>query len=302
MKSCVHMLVKFTIKKKKIRIYHLHRRRVCGRDLADEDDDSRWCLMKMTTRFSTLLLCCLLLTVCESGASPVVGIVGQHVTLTCTYDVLKHGRLSACWSRGYLPVLGCGNQIISTNGSSVRAKSIRYSLLGRLEAGNISLTILDAKKEDAGQYGCRVMVNGIFNDEKYYIKLIIKDAPQTTTLKTDMSTDRVAAGSTAAQMTSSVGLQTSSSSNIKTENEHGSVPTSMVVMGVLFGLILFVTIAIAIGAISKRRRRLTKIHQQQPSVPSVRFSSLSSPLHLQHQAAVVENIYQMAGDEYDYLP
>ncbi|XP_061608441.1 T-cell immunoglobulin and mucin domain-containing protein 4-like isoform X2 [Phyllopteryx taeniolatus] len=242
--------------------------------------------MKMTTRFSTLLLCCLLLTVCESGASPVVGIMGQHVTLTCTYDVVKHGPLSACWSRGYLPLLGCGNQIISTNGSSVRANSRRYKLLGRLEAGNISLTILDAKKEDAGEYGCRVMINGIFNDKKYHIKLIIKDAPQTTTLKTDMSTDRVAAGSTAAQRTSS----------------HGSVPMSMVVMGVLFGFILFVTIAVVIGVISKRRRRLTKIHQQQPSVPSVRFSSLSSALHLQHQAAVVENIYQMAGDEYDYLP
>ncbi|XP_061608440.1 T-cell immunoglobulin and mucin domain-containing protein 4-like isoform X1 [Phyllopteryx taeniolatus] len=258
--------------------------------------------MKMTTRFSTLLLCCLLLTVCESGASPVVGIMGQHVTLTCTYDVVKHGPLSACWSRGYLPLLGCGNQIISTNGSSVRANSRRYKLLGRLEAGNISLTILDAKKEDAGEYGCRVMINGIFNDKKYHIKLIIKDAPQTTTLKTDMSTDRVAAGSTAAQRTSSVGLQNSSSSNIKTKNEHGSVPMSMVVMGVLFGFILFVTIAVVIGVISKRRRRLTKIHQQQPSVPSVRFSSLSSALHLQHQAAVVENIYQMAGDEYDYLP
>lgn len=43
-------------------------------------------------------------------------------------------------------------------------------------------------------------------------------------------------------------------------------------------------------------------HQQLPSVPSVHFSSTSSSLHLHHQPAAVDNIYQMDTDEYDYLP
>ncbi|XP_061659410.1 hepatitis A virus cellular receptor 1 [Syngnathoides biaculeatus] len=253
--------------------------------------------MKMTTRFSTLILCCLL-TVCESGTPRVVGTVGQNITLTCRYDVIKHGRMPACWSQGTLPWSGCAKEIISTDGSRVMVKNQRYRMLGRLEAGNVPLTILNVKKEDAGVYGCRVKVSGIFNDEKNHIKLIIKDAPQTSTLKTDLLTDGVAVGSTAAQTTSLEGLQTSSSIKIIIQNERRNGPRSMLLMGVFFGLTLFVAIAGVVAIVGRRRRRLTKIHQQPAFVPSVRFSSSSLPPNLQHRAAAVENVYQTEGDDY----
>ncbi|XP_019723971.1 T-cell immunoglobulin and mucin domain-containing protein 4-like isoform X2 [Hippocampus comes] len=258
--------------------------------------------MKMRTRFSTVLLCCLL-TVCESSPSSVRGIAGQDVTLSCTYDIIKHGSSWVCWVRGALPMIGCGLQIAKTNGVSVTEESDRYKLLGRLEDGNVSLTILNARKEDAGVYGCRVQVPGPFNDEKHSIELIIMDAPQSTTLKTVLSAESIAAVSTAAQMTSSEGFKTSSSSiDFKTKTEKGDIPGSMVAIGVLFGLILFGAVISIIIAGRRRRQRLTKIHQQLPSVPSVYFSSTSSSLHLHHQPTAVDNIYQMDTDEYDYLP
>lgn len=103
------------------------------------------------------------------------GIAGQDVTLSCTYDITTHGSLWVCWSRGALPRSGCGLQIAATNGVSVTEESDRYKLLGRLEDGNVSLTILNARKEDAGVYGCRMQVPGPFNDEKHSIELIIMD-------------------------------------------------------------------------------------------------------------------------------
>ncbi|XP_051903171.1 T-cell immunoglobulin and mucin domain-containing protein 4-like isoform X1 [Hippocampus zosterae] len=196
---------------------------------------------------------------------------------------------------------GCSPQIAETNGESVTEESDRYKLLGRLEDGNVSLTILNARVEDAGVYSCRVHVPGIFNDEKHSIELIIMDAPQSTTLKTDMFAGSIAAVSTAAQMTSSQGFNTSSSSiDIKTKTEKRDIQGCMVATGVIFGLILFgAVISIIIG---RRRQRLTKIHQQLPSVLSAHFSSTSSSLHLHNQPAAVDNIYQMDTDEYDYLP
>ncbi|XP_077360906.1 uncharacterized protein LOC144006103 [Festucalex cinctus] len=257
--------------------------------------------MKMKTRFSALLLCCLL-AACESSPLSVVGIAGQSVTLTCTYNIAKHKPMPACWSRGALPSWGCGSQVIAaTDGFHVTAESGRYRMLGRLENGNVSLTVLDAKKEDAGVYGCRVEIPGWFNDEKHAIQLIIMDARQSTTLKTDVSPASIATTTKAAQMTSSESIQTSSSLiGTKTKPEKHSVIGAMIATGVLFGLILFGAIIVVI--VVRRRHRLTKIHQQLPSVPSVSFSSTSSSLHLHHQAAAVDNIYQMDTDEYDYLP
>ncbi|XP_077402802.1 hepatitis A virus cellular receptor 1 homolog isoform X2 [Vanacampus margaritifer] len=212
--------------------------------------------MKMRTRFSMVLLCCLL-AACESGSSLVEGVVGQSVTLTCTYDIAKHGVLSACWSLGAMPRFGCGSQIAATDGDHVTEESGRYKMLGRLEGGDVSLTILDAKKQDAGEYSCRVEVPGLFNDEKHSIELIIMDAPQTTTLKTDVSTKSIATTSKAVQMTSSEGLQNSSSLNgIKTKLEKHSITGSMVAIGVIFGLILVGAVIIAIIVISSFRASL----------------------------------------------
>ncbi|XP_068509273.1 hepatitis A virus cellular receptor 1 homolog isoform X2 [Syngnathus scovelli] len=256
---------------------------------------------KMRTRFIAVLFCCLL-TVCDSESKSKSSIVGQNVTLTCKYDIRKHGPVDACWGRGNVPFTGCKDQIVATNGSTVTQQSSKYKLLGQLKNGDVSLTILNVTKEDAGKYGCRVMVPGLFNDEKHDFQLIIKDAPQTTTLKTVTYAKSISTPSATktpnqtVQMTSSEGLQTSSSSiSFKTERD---VPAWGVATGVLFGLILLGA-AIIIIIISRRKQRRNKIHQQHPSVHSVHFSSTLSSSH--HEAAAADNIYQMDTNEYDTI-
>ncbi|XP_037126558.1 T-cell immunoglobulin and mucin domain-containing protein 4-like isoform X6 [Syngnathus acus] len=222
---------------------------------------------KMRTRFIAVLFCCLL-TVGESESKS--SIAGQNVTLTCTYDIRKHGRVAACWGRGDLLMFGCKDQIVATDGLRVTQQSPKYKLLGRLTNGDVSLTILNVKKEDAGKYACRVEVFGMFNDEKHNFELIIKDAPQTTTLQTftyakSISTpDATKTPNQTVQVTSSEGLQTSSSS-ISFKTEKRDVPAWGVAMGVLFGLIL---LGAAIIIIIIRQKKAAP--QQNSSAASVR--------------------------------
>uniref|UniRef100_A0A3Q3BXR6 Hepatitis A virus cellular receptor 2 homolog n=1 Tax=Haplochromis burtoni TaxID=8153 RepID=A0A3Q3BXR6_HAPBU len=108
----------------------------------------------------------------------VVGHTGQDVTLPCKYDRKYHGALSACWQRGEIPTRGCSNQLISTDGLRVLTRaSSRYELLGRLEDGDVALTIMNLTEGDAGRYGCRVEIPGPFNDDKQYIDLTVVDDP-----------------------------------------------------------------------------------------------------------------------------
>ncbi|XP_059397977.1 hepatitis A virus cellular receptor 1 isoform X3 [Carassius carassius] len=86
---------------------------------------------------------------------------------------------------GDIPNMGCGNEIIGSDGDKVvRTQSSRYQLEGRIKHGDVSLTILNVKKTDSGKYGCRIHVPGLFNDEKYYVHLIVKDAIIPTTWET----------------------------------------------------------------------------------------------------------------------
>ncbi|KAM8741147.1 hepatitis A virus cellular receptor 1 homolog isoform 2-T2 [Acanthopagrus schlegelii] len=123
-------------------------------------------------------------SVSEFGSISVVGQTGQNVTLSCKYDFKYYGALAVCWGRGALPSRGCTNQLISTDGRRViegtRASS-RYQLLGRLDEGDVSLTILNLTDSDAGRYGCRVEIPGWYNDGKHHFDLTIETAPQTTT-------------------------------------------------------------------------------------------------------------------------
>ena len=52
--------------------------------------------------------------------------------------------------------------------------SSRYQLLGRLDEGDVSLTILNLRDSDAGRYGCRVEIPGWFNDDKHHFDLTIE--------------------------------------------------------------------------------------------------------------------------------
>uniref|UniRef100_A0A8C7CQ78 Immunoglobulin subtype domain-containing protein n=1 Tax=Oncorhynchus kisutch TaxID=8019 RepID=A0A8C7CQ78_ONCKI len=54
-------------------------------------------------------------------------------------------------------------------------------LFGVLKTGDVSLTILNVTEKDSGQYGCRVHVYGLWNDEKYHVNLNIEKAPVPTT-------------------------------------------------------------------------------------------------------------------------
>ncbi|KAM9348487.1 uncharacterized protein ABDE67_010522 [Symphorus nematophorus] len=138
-----------------------------------------------------LLLLLLLLTVSEGGSSSsVVGRTGEDVTLTCKYDIKSNGVRSVCWGRGQIPNSGCSNQLISTDGHEATAGvSGRYQLLGRLDEGDVSLTILNLTETDAGRYGCRVDIYGWFNDEKHHFDLTVEPAPTVTTTTAQRGSD-----------------------------------------------------------------------------------------------------------------
>lgn len=114
--------------------------------------------------------------VCKCRALTIYGFEGQDVTLPCKYDSRYHGICDICWMRGNIPNNGCGNQIIYANDKAVVSQdNMRYQLNGALQKGEASLTILSARKSDAGKYGCRVHVPGWFNDKKIVVYLEIRE-------------------------------------------------------------------------------------------------------------------------------
>lgn len=101
---------------------------------------------------------------------------GETVILPCKYDRKYHGKCAICWMIGDIPNMGCGKEIIGSDGDKVVwKKSFRYQLEGEIQHGDVSLTILNIKKTDSGKYGCRIHVPGLFNDEMYYVHLIVND-------------------------------------------------------------------------------------------------------------------------------
>ncbi|TDH05128.1 hypothetical protein EPR50_G00140280 [Perca flavescens] len=254
-----------------------------------------------------LVLLLALLTVSECDGSTVVGRTGENVTLACKYDIKYYKALPVCWGRGEIPLSGCGNQIISTDGHKEKNRvSSRYKLLGRLGDGDVSLTILNVTETDAGPYGCRVDIPGWFNDDKHRFILSVERAPQTTTSTTlnETSTEQTAASYTTGQMSLTELLLTSSPSSMKAEESSGG---NVVLLCVLAGLVTLVTAGVAFFIIASRTRRLNEMPQQQQQFnSSVLFNSTSSTLHLHSQGSAVENIYQIDGGgdggEYEYCP
>ncbi|XP_056588109.1 hepatitis A virus cellular receptor 1 isoform X1 [Triplophysa dalaica] len=110
---------------------------------------------------------------------------GERATLPCKYDSRYHGKCHICWMKGDIPKMGCGDEIIASDGYKVvRRTSHRYQLTGDIPHGDVSLTISNIQKKDSGKYGCRIHVPGWFNDETYNVNLIVKDAPTPTTQET----------------------------------------------------------------------------------------------------------------------
>ncbi|KAK0135581.1 Hepatitis A virus cellular receptor 1 [Merluccius polli] len=131
-----------------------------------------------------LLLCLLTVAECDLIVS---GTVGNNVTLPCKYDVTHNSIVPICWGRGDLPNSKCNNQLISTDYAKVSKDSLessRYRLLGDLEKGDVSLTILNVSELDSGLYGCRVEIYGWFNDHKNHIELKVQKATEPITFRT----------------------------------------------------------------------------------------------------------------------
>ncbi|XP_063341472.1 hepatitis A virus cellular receptor 1 homolog [Pelmatolapia mariae] len=151
---------------------------------------------------AAVVLLLLLLSVCECDSVEVKGHTGQDVILPCKYDRKYHGALSVCWQRGELPTRGCSNQLISTDGLRVETRApSRYQLLGRLEDGDVSLTIMNLTEGDAGRYGCKVEIPGPFNDEKHHIDLTVVDDLSGTTAPHILTTITTVVGQTGSDVT-----------------------------------------------------------------------------------------------------
>ncbi|XP_074148010.1 hepatitis A virus cellular receptor 1 homolog isoform X2 [Sminthopsis crassicaudata] len=137
--------------------------------------------MMLSSLFSCILM--VLLTAGTSESARIVrGIVGQSVTLPCTYSVHK-GVNTMCWGRGWCPLNKCSNEIIWTDGHKVTFQhSNRYHLKENVSQGIVSLTIENVTKADAGFYCCRVEIAGWFNDQRITMTLKVEQVSSTPVL------------------------------------------------------------------------------------------------------------------------
>ncbi|OCT88127.1 hepatitis A virus cellular receptor 1 homolog [Xenopus laevis] len=111
----------------------------------------------------------------EVGAEHVRGSVGGKVTLPCTYYVTG-GTTSMCWGLGHCPKFKCLNLILKTDGKKViQHQSEKYTLLGNITRGDVSLTITQMNLSDSGTYCCRVETPGLFNDQKMEIQVSVDE-------------------------------------------------------------------------------------------------------------------------------
>ncbi|XP_036051105.1 hepatitis A virus cellular receptor 1 homolog [Onychomys torridus] len=125
----------------------------------------------------------LLLPGAVSSHRVVKGVVGDPVTLPCTYSTSR-GITTTCWGRGACSAFNCVNMIIETNGYRVTYQwSSRYQLKGRISGGIVSLTIENAVQSDSGVYCCRVKIPGWFNDQISTFSLEVKPEIPTTTAR-----------------------------------------------------------------------------------------------------------------------
>ncbi|XP_068129165.1 hepatitis A virus cellular receptor 1 homolog isoform X2 [Hyperolius riggenbachi] len=123
---------------------------------------------------------CLLLVRGVLASADVTGWAGGAVTLPCTYPA-DDWVTTMCWGRGSCPNSWCNEEIIRTDGHKVtKRKSDRYQLLGNIERRNVSLTIRNLAKEDAGVYCCRVEIHGWFNDQTHETQVTVHEAPSHT--------------------------------------------------------------------------------------------------------------------------
>ncbi|XP_051734636.1 hepatitis A virus cellular receptor 1 isoform X4 [Ctenopharyngodon idella] len=244
--------------------------------------------------FTSWILC--YLTICNCSDVIVQSFEGESVTLPCKYDSKYHGKCQICWMRGDIPNMGCGDEIIATDGDKVvRKKSGKYQMVGEIPHGDVSLTIRNIGKTDSGKYGCRIHVPGLFNDEMYYVHLIVEDEKN----KTQENSSFVSSSN--APESSTIGLWTSDITYAKTTVEDpelspvehkDSVNASAVIVPVILLLLaLIVIVGILIWKQKKKTRAALDITQN--SDISVIYSNSGSSVGLYNREMAVENIYQI---------
>ncbi|XP_060096235.1 T-cell immunoglobulin and mucin domain-containing protein 4-like isoform X2 [Heteronotia binoei] len=134
--------------------------------------------------FCSLLLVINLCIVGTISQTVVRGVVGQEITLPCSYSV-RGGTTHMCWGQGSCPNSKCSNEILRTDGRRVTSRtSSRYQLRGWITRGDVSLTIVNLKEGDKGMYCCRIEVPGWFNDLKKTLNLQVGRATTTTSQTT----------------------------------------------------------------------------------------------------------------------
>ncbi|KAI1902997.1 hypothetical protein AGOR_G00022640 [Albula goreensis] len=262
----------------------------------------------------TPLFCFLfqLLAVSEGSEKTVSGFVGKDVILPCRYDASYHGQLAICWGRGEIPSRGCNNEILSSDGTQVTGRtSQRYQLGSGLTEGDVSLTILNAQESDAGTYGCRVHIPGMFNDEKNTVKLTLIKSPVTTKApeSTSSTAHQAASGTwTTLKHTQDAGLEeantTASSNTTIPMNSNGAELEGhhlAVLLLVMLLLLLAITFLILMRKRWKKAGELVGISPQLHTGVHYRNSESSQGLHSREIA--VENIYQLdERDDYETCP
>uniref|UniRef100_A0A8C1KHH2 Hepatitis A virus cellular receptor 1 n=1 Tax=Cyprinus carpio TaxID=7962 RepID=A0A8C1KHH2_CYPCA len=244
--------------------------------------------------FASWILCYLTISKCSDVI--VQSFEGETVILPCKYDRKYHGKCAICWMIGDIPNMGCGKEIIGSDGDKVVwKKSFRYQLEGEIQHGDVSLTILNIKKTDSGKYGCRIHVPGPFNDEMYYVHLIVNDVETNTTQESSSIVS-----STNAHESSTIGLWRSDTT-YETSFNHlepssvenkDSVNASAVIVPVLLLLLALLVIAVILILKHKKKTRAT-VDITLNSENSVIYSNSGSSVGLYNREMAVENIYQI---------
>uniref|UniRef100_A0A8C4SVN8 Immunoglobulin domain-containing protein n=1 Tax=Erpetoichthys calabaricus TaxID=27687 RepID=A0A8C4SVN8_ERPCA len=112
----------------------------------------------------------------SSSSHLISATVGQDVTLPCKYPSGFYGLRYTCWGRGHCHHSGfCPKEIISSDKGYVSSKHLdRHQLLGNIKQGDISLTVVSARKEDSGDYCCFIYNPGWSEGQKQHVYLLVR--------------------------------------------------------------------------------------------------------------------------------
>ncbi|XP_072562390.1 hepatitis A virus cellular receptor 2 homolog isoform X7 [Paramormyrops kingsleyae] len=235
-----------------------------------------------------LLILFHIMPVAESSTL-ITGFVGDNVTLPCSYDAKHYGGIYVCWSRGEIPLTGgCGNEIIEAKEFKVTwRKSHRYQLIGDLNQGDVSLTIISAEMGDSGIYGCRVEIPGLFNDLKNQVNLTIKNIRKTTASPTDAASPET---QTAISLTHGhKSSYSTGSSTAKTPQGSDHADRCLIIITVVIMLLLLLVSVMVMAIWSHKRKQQREArtlaaveHQTDDSVYYVNMGSCTR-LHIREK-------------------